>query len=158
MDSREIDCVCGAVPTYAGCFSFNTVPRLQYPTSYIVNILRDDEQWLGHWVAFWASRRYYWEFFDSFGRHPAECGFNGNYLYHTNQLQTNDSVLCGEFACCFLHWRNSYTPFSDILQRFSKNLQKNEEEVVYFLSAYTNYSDCRLTNKLLSLSKYMHLV
>ena len=90
------------------------------PCCYIAN--SDPCNEIGsHWVAFYHPKPNEIEFFDSFGKTPAYYGFsipnNMSLLHNQNQLQSNNSSLCGQWCILFLVRRSQGSTFRSILNK-----------------------------------------
>ena len=92
-----------------------------------------------HWVAFFReANSYVMEFFDSFGYPPSFYGFHlqeNTRVFNHYHLQSNESVLCGEYSLIFLFLRsrllmktNATVLASHISHRFNLSCNK-----IYFL-------------------------
>lgn len=101
----------------------------------------------GHWVAFFKTHREGIEFFDSFGLHPAL--YSKHFMLflnkHTNgaetfarndfRLQDFDSTVCGNYCVYYLYMRSVGFSLPSSLCIFSPNHFKQNDELVYQLTA-----------------------
>ena len=106
-----------------------------YPKALIVNT--DPIEKPGqHWVAIFFEDKNRACYFDSFGERPNKT--ISNYLkniktiyYNTEQVQPDNSYLCGLYCVFFLRLMAKRVPYSSILSRFSReNLKRNDRLVL----------------------------
>ena len=93
-----------------------------------------------HWVCL-LKRSKTIEFFDSFGKDIRFYGRNfekfvqmhgGKVKYNFTQLQSNQSLLCGQYCLFFLIYRNLNVSFYNILNCFSQDFDANDTIVSTF--------------------------
>ncbi len=110
---------------FLGVYPFDHLPCVYEissgtPCCYIAN--SDPCNELGsHWVAFFHPTPNIIEFFDSFGKTPAYYGFsipnNMSLIHNHNQLQSDNSTLCGQWCIVFLFRRSHGTSFRSFLHK-----------------------------------------
>ena len=113
--------------TFLGVFPSDHLPCVtllaaRAPCCYIAN--SDPCTELGsHWVAFFHASPMTLDFFDSYGKTPGYYGLsipNTMFVkYNTIQLQSDSSLLCGQWCILFLHRRTQGINFSTLIRRFS---------------------------------------
>lgn len=125
---------------FQGVFTNNNF-RLENRGYYVVNTVSDPKV-MGHWVLFFIDEGNQVNFIDSFAKHPSTYGgnifkicnkFNAKYVVK-NQLQSNDSLLCGLYCVYFIFYLNKKFKMERILSHFSCNYKKNDRMVERILS------------------------
>ena len=123
-------------------YPLNLLPKnINSERSFIVN--SDISTGKGeHWVSIFFPLNSPPEFFDSLGKCPSSYShFLLNFLienspkgfiYNYIRLQDKQSSNCGLFCIYFLYHRLKGFAFEEIMDKFSRNLKKNDIEVVCF--------------------------
>lgn len=145
LSDSDIKLIMKDVPTFLGCFpkdrvkmipkelrSRNTVSKKK-DLCFIVNL--DDSKGQGtHWTAVNVdSKMPYTEYYDSFGITPplSVIKFLKKYKkpihYQTEQLQGDNSILCGYYCCDYLVQRYKGKQPNDILKQFTNHPSKKNE-------------------------------
>jgi hypothetical protein len=125
-----------------GVFPINKLPHNSLNKKcFIVN---SDPSYLPgkHWLAIFFPPNSLPEFFDSFGKSPSFYSENllnflleensKGFIYNSFPLQSSSSTSCGMFCLYFLYHRIRGYTFSQILEKFGKNLEMNDSIVVDF--------------------------
>lgn len=131
---------------FKGVFAANTLPKGvdSFPSLYVINTARDDSSG-EHWCAAYFSKSGNAEFWDSFGNPPDIFQFS-NFMdknsrtvtYNSAQLQGNSSMTCGGFCVYFSLYRSRGVKMRDIISRFTKNKNVNDNMIREFM--YKRYS------------------
>lgn len=150
MDSIKIQRLLERLIDPRKCFVAGVFPRemtkltnfKMYPGCCIANIDKSTQPGK-HWVAFYVSSPYDYEFFDSYGLSPSDYGFNYELCNPTSfnslTLQSELSNTCGHFCLYFLHSKSIGFPMSIILRSFSLvNLRWNDKLLRKFVSKISN--------------------
>ncbi len=97
-----------------------------------------------HWNS-WFVQGNKVSFFDSFGRSPDDETFPDHYrdisktfkhiYYTTNRLQSWESVACGYFCIHFIYMLSLGLDYTDFLDEYTKNFEKNDDIVYKFYSS-----------------------
>ena len=113
--------------TFLGVFPSDHLPctsllAARAPCCYIAN--SDPCTELGsHWLAFFHPTSKSLEFFDSYGKTPAYYGLSipssMSVRHNSLQIQSNRSLLCGQWCVLFLFRRAQGTSFSTLIRRLS---------------------------------------
>ena len=101
------------IPGFRGVFTIDTLPTKIFKNeSGVINYDRLTGPGT-HWVCYYnEDKSNYVEFFDSFGLPPGKeitiyLKTSGkDIIYSDNQLQSNDSVLCGYYCVHYIKERN----------------------------------------------------
>lgn len=111
---------------FLGVFARDQIPlKLKYPSSLILNTDKSNQKG-EHWLAIYYDKDGKAEFFDSFGRHPAEFKLE-NYMqktstkwdYNSKQLQSFQSKICGYYCVLFIMYRSRGYEMKEFLEKFS---------------------------------------
>lgn len=121
-----------------GVYSIDTLPDRISDSIFFIN--SDPSDLPGeHWVCvFFPHQNSPAEFFDSLGHEPNYYSsniahfMNNNFKYNTQRLQAYNSSTCGLYCLFFLYYRVRGYTFSDILSKFSSNLNLNDSIVIDF--------------------------
>ena len=91
-----------------------------------------------HWVAFYSKDGKHWEFFDTYGRHPADIPGHGgmtsfpeflqeDYQWNIKRIQGLSDV-CGEYCIAFLKLRSAGVSMQEFIDMFhSERYEENDE-------------------------------
>lgn len=131
---------------FRGVFAADQLPKFvtTFPSLYVVNT--DTSNGAGqHWVVLYFSRNNNTEMFDSYGNPPDMFRFNDfvernskTVTFNSLHLQGNRSITCGGFCVYFALNRCRGVKMFDIVSRFSKNKNVNDEMIKEFM--YSRYS------------------
>ena len=112
--------------TFLGVFPADHLPctslvAARAPCCYIAN--SDPCTELGsHWLAFFHPSPILLDFFDSYGKTPAYYNLsipnNMAVKHNPHQLQTDNSLFCGQWCILFLYRRTHGSSFANLLRRF----------------------------------------
>ena len=145
METQEIYAALKTKPSTKDCFNsvypIDKLPpkkNLRYSTEgegFIVVNTDPSYKKGSHWVAICISPSEYSadEFFDSYGEEPPpqiKDYLEGNYLVQTNQLQSYDTTVCGQW-CIFYIWKrcNGFS-FGEIVKAFKDNTPENNDKYI----------------------------
>ena len=113
----------------------------QYPALFMANVDTSDKPG-SHWVEFHFIKKQKGEFFDSYGAPPSKYSetfttfLNSNsnqWIFNTVTLQSIYSKDCGHNCLHFAVYRSRQISMSTIVDRFSKNIRKNDSLVKRFI-------------------------
>ncbi len=124
-----------------GIFAADQLPPKEYPGAYIVNT--DESHQPGqHWVAFYTDREAT-ECFDSFGQDPSKYSpkiaewLKGEFKVVQNEdLQSQDSTVCGQYCMYFVLLRAYGFSYEDVLSSFTKDPSTNDKFVCKFVNKF----------------------
>ena len=112
----------------------------------IVNVGKEGQE-VGHWVAIYTGE--FSEFFDPLGKEPkyyspAIDSFLSNrnqkqYIYSLTPMQGMNSISCGQFILYFLYYKCHGHSYSNILDTFTDNAEKNDELVIKFVREHQSF-------------------
>ena len=103
-----------------------------------------------HWVVFYRNKEGLLEFFDSFGNLPGyytidfQMFVNRNcvkkyYILNPNQIQSNDSNICGLYCLLFYVSVVKNQEFNDFLLQFDNNTYLNDVHCLQKIENLFNY-------------------
>ena len=128
MNTGQIDFLLARTLKRTGCnflgvFPSDQIPisSLIYPCCFVAN--SDPEHQPGsHWLAFYYESPDVLEFFDSYGMHPSQYGFNltASVSFNPVEFQSYSSNVCGGYCIYFLCKRSRSNSLSDIIARLMK--------------------------------------
>lgn len=141
LSDNDIKFIMKDVPVFLGCFpkdKVKTIPKIK-KGSFIVNL--DDSSGPGtHWVCVNIDDKLkYNEYYDSFGIEPPKqvLTYLKNYkkpiYYQTEQLQADNSILCGYYCCDYLTQRYQGKPPNEILKQFTNHPSKQNEKEAFIV-------------------------
>lgn len=114
------------------------------PTALVFNTNPSWVKHNGHWVAAYFDEKFNGIFFDSYGRHPAELGFekfmtdNCNQWYYNDKvLQSNYSSACGHHVAAFCVSLLGGMTFLEYISLFSDNVHFNDYLVATWIKKWT---------------------
>ena len=111
---------------FFGVFPRNRLPDVfSYPCSYVINT--DPSTQPGeHWLGFYYDKNGNCDFFDSFGNPPSFYGLENyiklqstDFCYNSQQLQHENSGVCGYYVIHFIQMRSRHFTLSQIVSLFS---------------------------------------
>lgn len=169
MDTKDILYVLrnklGNKTHFAGVFSSDQVRDLQIPLTrekpiaLIANILRKDDERMGHWTVFTISEspQKYIYFYDSYGLNPdiytpdfkAFIEKNRSYEIYTfnRKLQHSTSSVCGLYCAQFIYLISRYaiSKVVEILRRVfpTEHGRNNDRKVYDFYINNLNVRSCQ---------------
>lgn len=124
---------------FLGVFAADHLPLPDYisahsPCAYVCNT--DQTGMPGtHWIAVFHPTKKTCEFFDSFGFHPHDLGFNFSSFkitnYNQKQVQSTNSEVCGHYCIYFLYFRIHGHSFSNIMTRLRFLSRSQSDSLVY---------------------------
>lgn len=123
---------------FLGVFAADNLPLPDYifshsPCAYVANTDQTGRPGT-HWVAIFHPSKSCVEFFDSFGFHPHDLGFNFSSFtlsnYNQKQVQSFDSQVCGHYCIYFLFFRIHGHSFSNIMSRLQSLSHFQSDSVV----------------------------
>lgn len=128
---------------FAGVFAENRLPQQIdfYPCGFIVNSDPDSKPGR-HWLALYFTSPEQGEFFDSFGRKPEFYSKkfvtflnrnSKNWTHSQRELQSVTTAVCGEYCIFYLMHRARNVSMNSIVNLFSLNKQKNDQQVYEFV-------------------------
>jgi hypothetical protein len=117
---------------------------IKRPSFFIVNTGDHRSKGL-HWTAFYfpGGVNTTVKFFDSLGHPPGfyhkwfenTCISNGpTYMYNNTQLQSNRSVVCGQYALTYCYFRARGVSMAGVVRKYGDNKQLNDSEVNDFVN------------------------
>lgn len=144
MNSLQISKVLSKISNHTlGVFPADKIiEHWQKPCCFVFNT--DDSTKPGsHWVAMYVSRGGLGTYFDSYGLEPCipnhirllrkNCR---RFSWNTIQLQSNTSKVCGQYCLMFLSFMSKGKTLKQFLNKFSKNLEKNDKIVKKFVEKF----------------------
>ena len=130
-------------PTFHGVFSSDRLPELpvkQRPATLVVNTdpsCRPGE----HWIAIYLPKRGPLEYFDSYGKPPEVNSIQtilarngGINKINPKSLQGPLSSVCGHYCIYYLLHRCRGQSMETITGRFNVDQQRNDRDVLHFLT------------------------
>ena len=141
---------------FKGVWAADMIPDRKLPGLYIFNTATSRERGR-HWVTVYVPRRGQSEFFDSLAHSPGyyQLDFEKfllkhqpSYMINNNTLQDYGTVTCGYYEIFFAVHRCHGWKMVDILQLFTRDLNKNDIRVVNFMHEY--FSSSNGTNNTIS--------
>lgn len=130
--------------SFLGVYAADKLPLPEYisahtPCAYIANT---DQTGLPgrHWIAVFHPTKSSIEFFDSFGLHPHDLGYNFSSFslknYNKTQIQCKNSTVCGQYCVYFLYFRIHGHSFTNIMARLYTLPHSRSDSLVYtFINA-----------------------
>jgi len=135
---------------FAGVFTRDTIIPLKKSQQFLICNTATETQEGKHWILLFRSFSTI-ELFDPLGFQPIDREIlksNEHFLkgistvdYNTDSLQSNDSILCGEYCLLFIFNRIKRldSPFHSIISTtFSNNPAENETRVTEFINSLTD--------------------
>ena len=129
---------------FRGCFYNKNIPFEflgEKECFFIVNSVTDLRK-MGHWVLFYI-KSFHLYFFDSFGLHPSEYGWDiGDFfekyplrktIVFENAIQNDFSFVCGAYVIIFSYLTCKNYSIRRIKSLFSKNTRKNDSFIASYL-------------------------
>ena len=143
MNNKEIDHVmskCLPSKNWAGIFPSDKIPfSICRNCDFGIICNTDSSQQKGeHWIAIFLPEYGVPEYFDSFGGPPNVKIFsdflsNGEYIYNSVQIQSDDGFTCGHYCIFFLLCRFIGIRYYDIMSFFTMDLAINDQYVFEFV-------------------------
>ena len=92
-----------------------------------------------HWIAIYLPKSGIAEYFDSFGGPPNVEEFssfleNGEFVYHTQQIQSAKGITCGHHCVFFLFCRFIGIEYHTIISFYEKDMSINDHFVFEFVN------------------------
>ena len=144
MNNQEIDLLmrsCLSSENWGGIFPSDKIPfsicrRCNYG---IICNTQNSKQKGEHWIAIYLPKSGIAEYFDSFGGPPNVDEFssflkNGEFIYHTQQLQSDNGITCGHHCIFFLLCRFIGIEYHNIMSFYVENLSMNDNFVFQFVN------------------------
>lgn len=110
------------------------------PRTYVVNTETRKQGGL-HWLTLHFPKNGPPEFFDSLGEDARHYSLDlerfllkdgRSYSKNKSRIQNYGSDLCGVYCCYFAYYRSRGVVMNNILNSFSCNLKKNDQEMMVF--------------------------
>ena len=125
-----------------GIYPIDKLPMFIHPAKFY--IINSDPSFLPgrHWMNIFSPYGSHPEFFDSLGRAPSFYSdaipkFLGKkYVYNSIRLQPPNSSTCGLYCLYYVYHRLRGLTFSEILDRFSRDLEHNDAVVIDFYRSF----------------------
>ena len=128
-----------------GVYASDRIPNHRFKHSYGLIVNTDKHTDPGqHWCTIYNDGHGHIEFFDSYGRPPTENSvlisswineISETLNFNNQQLQSNNSAVCGLYCLLYLHQRLNGISLDDFVKIFDSNLNANDEYVVNLRSS-----------------------
>ena len=123
---------------FQGVFAADTLPNIKRGACYVINTDNYDEPGQ-HWTCIFAPLGAgSIEYFDSYGRPMigpvVQLLGNQKVIYNTQQLQSLYSDVCGHYIVYYLLHRCRGHSMQSIVNRFTKDVHRNDKDVYYFIT------------------------
>jgi hypothetical protein len=131
-------------PIFRGVFASDGLPTAlaSLPGAFVINT--DPSNMPGmHWVAVFSDKEDEIEIFDSFGKDFSFYGLkplSRRVIKQTEQLQSSDSTVCGQYCLFFLLRRASGETYKQIIQLFTENKVSNDKMVCQYINHFFELS------------------
>ncbi len=125
-----VNCDARTERQFLGVFSADRLPvRMPSRSMLIVNCCNHNRPG-GHWIAMYRGDGDTLEMFDSFGLPPQLYNLHlpraDVLVYNTKQLQSQDSVVCGQYCLYYVYFKARGYAMSDIVSVFSNDNYNND--------------------------------
>jgi len=119
------------IKNFIGVFPIDMIPDIKKNNSMVINLDSHDQPG-SHWVGLFSNDNdvYY---YDSYGLYPPPevvkiCKKSRlNCIYSSNEIQHENSILCGYYVCHFIIEMNKNLKPYDILYSFKNNNSKTND-------------------------------